>query len=162
MSGRTSRDALATRPRAEDAGETPRLLGLKRIALVSATALAAINIWTGAPLLALWMGSQTVQEGTLSMSAVFVVVLVLVVLCFALATLLSWLGDRYDDLSGRPAAARRTSPWLRSMRGEREEFARARQGISAVERTLVVAVVLAVLALEVWFFFFSGSPLPSP
>ena len=48
------------------------------------------------------------------------------------------------------------------MRGEREETARARQGISAIERTLVATVILAVLTLEIWFFFFSGSPLPSP
>jgi len=34
--------------------------------------------------------------------------------------------------------------------------------ISAVERIVVLAVVAAVLAFEVWFFFFAGSSLPSP
>ena len=42
----------------------------------------------------------------------------------------------YDELTGRPHAARRTSPWLRSMRGEREELARKGEGISGVERSL--------------------------
>ena len=139
-----------------------RAVALQRIALVSATALAAINIWTGAPLLALWVGSQVARGGGLSMGAVFVVVLVLAVLCFVLMVAVGWLSNRYDELTGRPAGARRTSPWLRSMRGEREELARARQGINAIERSLVITVVLAVLALEVWFFFLSGSPLPAP
>ena len=142
--------------------EQPSHALLKRVALVSASALAAINIWTGAPLLSLWVGSQVAAGSRLSMGAVFVVVLVLAACCLALATALSWLSARYDDLTGRPHSARRTSPWLRSLRGEREETARQRQGISAVERILVITVVLAVLALEVWFFFLSGSPLPSP
>ena len=134
---------------------------IKRVGLVSASALAAINIWTGAPLLAVWVGSQVVGDSGLSMGAVFVVIVVLAACCIGLATALTWLSARYDELTGRPAAARRTSPWLRSMRGEREELTRRRHGISAVERIVVVTVVLGVLAFEVWFFFFAGSSLPS-
>ena len=36
----------------------PRNLDLKRLGIVIATALAAINVCTGAPLLALWIGSR--------------------------------------------------------------------------------------------------------
>ena len=133
----------------------------RRVLLLSASALAAINIWTGAPLLAVWVGSQFARGSGLSMGAVFIVIVVLAVTCFALAMALSWLSARYDDLTGRPAAARRTSPWLRSMRGEREETARKRYGISGVERVVVIAVVGCVLAFEIWFFFFAGSSLPS-
>jgi hypothetical protein len=135
---------------------------VRRILLVSASALAAINIWTGAPLLAVWVGSQVAAGSRLSMGAVGVVIVVLGASCLALAMALSWLSARYDELTGRPAAARRTSPWMRSMRGEREEVSRRRHGVSAVERVVVVAVVLGVLAFEVWFFFFAGSSLPSP
>jgi hypothetical protein len=134
----------------------------KRILLLSATTLAAINVWTGAPLLALWVGSQVAAGSQLSMGAVAVVVVVLGATCLALTMALSWLSARYDELTGRPAGARRTSPWLRSMRGEREEVSRRRHGVSAVERIVVIAVVLAGLAFEVWFFFFAGSSLPSP
>jgi hypothetical protein len=139
------------------------MLRVKRIALVSASALAAINIWTGAPLLAVWVGSQVARgSGSgLSMGAVFVVVVVLAVCCFLLAVALTWLSARYDELTGRPAAARRTSPWLRSMRGEREEVARKRYGISAVERMVVISVVAAILVFEIWSFFFAGSSLPN-
>jgi hypothetical protein len=72
---------------------------------------------------------------------------------------LTWLSARYDELTGRPPAARRTSPWLRSMRGEREELAKRRQGVSPVERIVVVSVVLCVVAFEVWFFLFAGSSI---
>jgi ABC-type transporter Mla maintaining outer membrane lipid asymmetry permease subunit MlaE len=64
-------------------------------------------------------------------------------------------------VSGRPAGARHTSPWLRSMRDERELDARQKFGISPIERVLVISVVAAVLVFEVWFFFFAGSALPN-
>ena len=57
--------------------------------------------------------------------------------------------------------ARQTSPWLRSLSGEREADVRRKHGISGIERVLVITVVLAVLAFEVWFFFFAGSSLPN-
>jgi hypothetical protein len=147
---------------AAEAGSRPRFLRLRRLALIIASALISINVWTGAPLLAVWVGSQLQESSTkLSMTAVFSVVAVLAVLVFALAWLLTWINARYDELTGRPAAAKRTSPWLRSMRGEREVDVRRRYGVSAVERVVVVTVVGAVLAFEIWFFFFAGSSLPN-
>jgi len=95
------------------------------------------------------------------MTAVFSVVAVLAVTVAGLAWLLVRINGAYDELLGREPAARQTSPWLRSMRGERETDIRAKHGISAVERVLVVTVVVAVLAFEVWFFFFAGSSLPN-
>jgi hypothetical protein len=128
----------------------------------------SVNVWTGAPLLAIWVGSRfegwvggSGTGGGTSMRAVFVLVAVLVLVELALTFLLARLSAAYDDLSGRPASARRTSPWLRSMRGEREEVAREKAGISGVERVVMISVVAAVLAFEVWFFFFAGSSLPN-
>jgi hypothetical protein len=135
---------------------------LQRLGLVTGSALASINIWTGAPLLAVWVGSQIqAAQDRLSMTALFAVIATLAVTVFALAWVLSWLNGRYDQLSGRPAAARQTSPWLRSTRGEREEDIRRKHGISAIERVVMISVIAAVLAFEVWFFFFAGSSLPN-
>jgi hypothetical protein len=137
-------------------------MALKKIGLVTASALCSINLWTGAPLFAVWVGSKVQGNlNNLSMTAVFSVIVVLAVMVFLLAFLLTWINARYDELTGRPAAARHTSPWLRSMRDEREEDTRRKYGISAVERVVVVSVVAAVLAFEVWFFFFAGASLPS-
>ncbi len=135
---------------------------LQRIALVTGSALCAINIWTGAPLLAVWVGSKLQKDATgLSMSAIFAVIVVLAVMVGLLAWALSWFNAKYDEVSGREAAGRYTSPWLRSMRGERDMDVRRKFGISMVERVVIVCVIGAVLALEIWFFFFAGSSLPA-
>jgi hypothetical protein len=137
-------------------------MALKKVGLVAASALATINIWTGAPLFAVWVGSK-VQGNltTLSMTAILSVIVVLAVLVFALGWLLTVINAKYDDLTGRPPAARQTSPWLRSMRDERESEVRRKYGISPVERIVVASVVAAVVAFEIWFFFFAGSSLPN-
>jgi hypothetical protein len=135
---------------------------LKKIGLVPASALCSINIWTGAPLLAVWVGSKVQGNlNNLSMTAVFSVIAMLAAIVFLLVWALTWINAKYDDLTGRHPAARHTSPWLRSMRDEREEDVRREFGISAVERVVVVSVVACVLAFEVWFFFFAGSSLPN-
>ena len=63
----------------------------KRVGLSIATSLAAINIWTGGPLLALWVGSRAASGTGLSMGAVFVVIIVLLVMELVLAAALGWL-----------------------------------------------------------------------
>ncbi len=130
----------------------------KRVALAAAAAFVTVNIWTGAPLIALWVGSQTAGPSGLSMTAVGVVVIVLLVLVLALTWLLGRINARYDRLTGR-TVDRRVSPWMRSMRSEREAYTRERQGTSAIERVVVYSVSVAVIVFNVWFFFFSGSPM---
>jgi hypothetical protein len=137
-------------------------MALKKVALVAASALCTINIWTGAPLLAVWVGSHLQHSVTgLSMTAVFSVIAVLAVMVFLLAVALNWINGTYDKLTGRPAAARHTSPWMRSMRDERESDVRRKYGISPIERIVVISVVACVLLFEIWFFFFAGSSLPN-
>jgi cell division protein FtsL len=95
------------------------------------------------------------------MGALFAVIAVLAVLVLLLTWALTQLQSRYDQLTGRPPAARQTAPWLRSMRAEREADVRRKYGISGIEKAVVAAVVVAVLAFEIWFFFFAGSSLPN-
>src|SRR5205085_12678704 len=105
---------------------------LERIALAAAAAFVTVNIWTGAPLLALWVGSQTAGPSGLSMTAVGVVVIVLAVLVVVLVRLLTYINARYDRLTER-VADRRVSPWMRAMSSERVNYVRERQGTSAIE-----------------------------
>jgi hypothetical protein len=146
----------------EGAGEPePGHLNLKRLAIVVATAVLAMNVWTGAPLLALWVGSHVQSGRLLSYQGVITVVVVLAILVFLLGWALTWLSARYDKLTGRPSAAASTSPWHRSVRGDRVQDIRFRYGVSAPEKVVAVCVVAAVLAFEFWFFFLAGSSLPS-
>lgn len=133
---------------------------LKRTALAAATAFITVNIWTGCPLLALWVGSQVVGQRTLSMAAVGVVIVVLAVSVFVLAVALAWLNNTYDELTGRPHAERR-APWLRSMRAEAENHISQRVGITALERIVMINVYIAVITLAIWYVFFAGPPLLS-
>jgi hypothetical protein len=127
--------------------------------VVIATALAAINAWTGGPLLAVWVGSQVQSGRLLSMYGVATVLAVLAILAFLLGWALTWLNAKYDELTGRPATATQTSPWHRMMRGDRVQDIRSRYGVSAPEKVVAACVVAGFLAFEVWFFFFADSSL---
>lgn len=137
-----------------------RMHRAKRIALAALATLVAINIWTGAPLLAVWVGSRVAPESGTSMGAIVLVLVVLVLSVFGLAVALTYLNAAYDRLSGRVETTRRVAPWLRSMRAERHTSERRRVGTSAIERVVIISVVFAVLALEVWFFFFAHYSIP--
>lgn len=143
----------ADSPRAQ-----PSNLELKKLGLVIATGLVAMNTWTGAPLLALWIGSLAQAGQVLSARGVLVVLVVVGVLEYLLAIALTWLSAKYDELTGRPRLAGETSPWHRAKRGDRVQDIRARFGISMPERIVAVCVILAVLALEIWFIFYAGAP----
>src|SRR3954451_12159050 len=79
-------------------------MALKKVGLVTASALCSINLWTGAPLFAVWVGSKVQGNlNNLSMTAVFSVILILAVTVFALGFVLTWLNAKYDELTGRPA-----------------------------------------------------------
>jgi hypothetical protein len=152
------RAATSADQRAAERTDGPRWMTLKRATMVAATAFLSVNIWTGAPLVALWVGSQVSGRTVLSMKAVLVVILVLAILVLALAVALTWLNNTYDQLIGRPQGERR-APWLRSMRSESGREISDRVGITALEQVVMVSVYLAVITLVVWFFFFAGSPL---
>jgi hypothetical protein len=137
----------------------PPGIRLARIGLAALTAILSVNLWTGAPLFAIWVGSR-VQNGTgLTMSAVGVVFAVLAALVAILVFALVRVEAAYKVLSGEPVE-RRTSPWLRSLRDERPELAEKRK-LSGFEKALVLAVVLGCGSFEIWFFFFAGSSIGS-
>jgi hypothetical protein len=136
----------------------------ERVALQAGMALSAINIWTGAPLLAVWVGSRVATSATsVTMAPVLLVVVVLFASCLALIYALSWTSTRYDALTGRPQTVKRHVPWLRSVRGERVDYEREKTEVTLLERMLVIMVLVAVIAFEIWFFFYSPSPIaPGP
>jgi hypothetical protein len=121
--------------------------------------VVALNIWTGSPLLGLWVGSRVQGDGPPQMHAIFVVAVVIAVVSLVLAQILSRLGIAYDKLTGAGPTVRQHTPWLRSMRGERPQYEGVEPRLTALERILVIMVVTAVALFEIWFFFFSSSPI---
>jgi hypothetical protein len=131
----------------------------KRLALATGITLASLNIWTGGPLFALWVGSRVQGGGPPTMRAVFVVAIVLAIVVLSLVRLIAVMQKAYEECSGRRPTVRSHTPWLRSMRGERPVYPGEKAQLTTPERLLVLMAVLAVAALEVWFFFYSGSPI---
>jgi len=136
---------------------------LERIGLQVVMGFSVINIWTGAPLLAVYVGGLFAESTRVSMTVVFLVVLVLFVTCLGLIYLLTWASSTYDRLTGRDRSVKRHVPWLRSVRGERVNWERERDQITPLERILVISVIACILAFEAWFFIASPSPFePGP
>jgi hypothetical protein len=132
-----------------------------RMVLMAGTALATTAAWTGAPLFALWVGSQADNGSQPAMIAVFIVIGVLAVLEFALVILLSVLNRRWERAAGIKPETRRPPPWYSSMRGERDREVIRHRGVSGPEKVVAVCCAMALITFEIWFFFFSGSSLPS-
>src|SRR3712207_7488003 len=96
-----------------------------------------VNVFTGGPLLALWIGSLVQGSGPTSMGSIFVVALVMTVVCLLLVWLLGAAGNAYDRAAGQEATVRAHVPWLRSMRGERPVYPDERPELTALERILI-------------------------
>jgi hypothetical protein len=132
---------------------------VRRVALLSLIGLASLNLWTGGPLLALWVGSHTQGSGPLTMVSLLVVTVVLLAVSLGLVRLIAVLESAYRKQTNEATHVRAHTPWLRSMRGERPVYPGERPRVTAPERILVAAVIVGVLVFEIWFFFFSGSPI---
>ena len=147
---------------AETAHEAPARRGgrLKPILLAAAMAFLALNVWTGSPLLAVWLGSKVQGEASQpSMGAYVVVIVSLIAFSWGLYQLLKLVMGAYQDATGTTPTVRTHAPWLRSMRGERVDHTTAATRISGAEKVVVVTVLVAAAAFEIWFFFFSGSSI---
>src|SRR3989454_6303702 len=132
---------------------------LWRVVLLSLIGLASLNLWTGGPLLALWVGSHTQGSGPLTMFSLLVVIVVLLAVSLGLVRLIAVLESAYRKQTGGATHVRAHTPWLRSMRGERPVYPGERARVTPPERMLVAVVIVAVVVFEIWFFFFSGSPI---
>ncbi|HEV2815223.1 MAG TPA: hypothetical protein VGW10_18350 [Solirubrobacteraceae bacterium] len=140
-------------------GSDRRGLRLRRLALVCGMAIATVNIWTGGPLVALWIGSRVQGSGPPSMLGIGIAAVALGVVTYALVRVLARLDAAYGRVAGRTSSVRRHVPWLRSMRGERPHVQKHVNQLSALEIILVTTVVVVVVLFEVWFFFYSPSPI---
>ena len=135
----------------------------KRFGLAALMAFLALNIWTGSPLLSLWIGSRIQgEESQASMTAYAAVIVCLVVFSVVLYHALKYVLHAYQETTGTLPTVRAHAPWLRSMRGERPEHGGSGATISPAERVVVLTVIVAAVVFEVWFFFFSGSPIGGP
>src|SRR4051794_14780400 len=131
----------------------------KRVALAALMALIALNVWTGGPLLSLWLGAQLQRRSDQSLlrpSTAIVVFVSLAIISVALVKLLGVVAAAYDRAAGTKPRRKGHDSWVSV---ERKVQPGERPSLTTLERILVVVVVMAALTFEVWFFFFSTSPI---
>ncbi|HEU5061626.1 MAG TPA: hypothetical protein VFT79_00565 [Solirubrobacterales bacterium] len=118
--------------------------------------LAAFSLWTAIPLSWVYIGSK-LSETQFPSGGPYAVVAVGI---FASIIAVAWLIGRLNNLYVRITGTNRLAPirpnWLKSMR----DTAPATNSVTVVEAVLMASVMLAALALTLWFFFLAGSPLP--
>jgi 4-amino-4-deoxy-L-arabinose transferase-like glycosyltransferase len=119
----------------------------------------ALVVALGIPLAWIWIASQiagTRKDLTPSL-AILITVGILVSYWLALVVG-SRLRGRWVSGEEQQARVRRMS-WNRSFRDEPHRP--GDEQTDPVERLFVIVAVLGVIAFEIWFFFFAGSPLPN-
>ena len=133
---------------------------VKRAMLLAAMSATALNVWTGSPLAALWVGSRVQSSSQQpTMAPVAVVAVCMGLFSLALLRLLRWLGGIYDRATGRPPTIRAHVPWLRSLRGERPHEAGPEYSLSALDIVMCASVIIVIVVFEYWFFFLSTSSI---
>jgi hypothetical protein len=132
---------------------------LERIALAAVSMLVSINVCTGFPLLALWVGSLAANGNVFSWIGIITAIVSMAVLAALGVASLSRLSVRYNKVTGRPPPTRQPRPWQLSMSTARAAPERARRATNPVEVIVVLTVVVAFEALVIWFVFFAGPPV---
>ncbi len=118
--------------------------------------LAAFSLWTAIPLSWVYIASK-LSETQFPSGGPYAVVVVGIVTSILIV---AWLIGRLNELYIRITGTNRLNPirpsWLKSMR----DTAPVRSSVTVVEAVLMTSVMLAALALTLWFFLLAGSPLP--
>lgn len=143
---------MATKNRTYEAGR-----GLAAGLVFLAMLLAAFSLWTAIPLSWVYIASKLSQT-QFPAGGPYAVVVIGILLTFLVV---AWLIGRLNHLYIRITGTNRIGPirptWLKSMR----DTAPIQSSVTVVEAVLMASVMLAALALTLWFFLLAGSPLPN-
>ncbi|MBK5218603.1 MAG: hypothetical protein JJE35_02270 [Thermoleophilia bacterium] len=123
----------------------------------TAMLLAALALWTAIPLSWVYIASK-VSDTQFPSSGPYAVVIIGILVS---VVFVAWLIGRLNNLYVRITGTNRLQPmrpaWLRSMR----DATPVQSSVTVVEAVLMGSVMLAAVALTVWFFLLAGSPIPN-
>ena len=126
--------------------------------VVAAMVLGAFSMWTVIPFGWIWIGSKVSQTQQPSGGPYMVVFAGIVISICAMAWILSRLNRVYVRITGSSRLPSRYLPaWRKSLSDERSRL----QGPSVLEAVILSSVLLAGVAMAIWFFIAAGSPLPT-
>lgn len=119
--------------------------------------LAALSIWTAIPLGWLYIGSKVSHTQFPSQGPYFVVAAGIIISVLLVAWLIGRLNRLYIGVTGTNQVQSIRPAWLKSMRDSSPRVG----GTTVVEAVLMGSVLLAGLAMTIWFFLLAGSPIPN-
>lgn len=143
---------MAAHPHSHNPGRA-LVAGLVFLAML----LAAFSLWTAIPLSWLWIGSKVSETQFPSGGPYAVVAIGILVSIVFIAWLIGRLNELYVRITGTNRLAPMRPAWLKSMR----DTGSVQSNVTVVEAVLMASVMLAGLALTLWFFLLAGSPLPN-
>jgi hypothetical protein len=135
------------------------VVGRKLLAalLIVLMAIGSVMLWLGIPVGWLYLVSRLVKSSQPSMGPYVLLIVGIPASMIVVGKVLSKLNRVYGEVMGTTPTMRMRSPWMKSMRGERDS-GRPRTVLDVV---MVWSVALALLCFGIWFFAFAGSSLPS-
>jgi hypothetical protein len=134
------------------------VFGAAAALVVAVMVLGAFSMWTVIPFGWIWIGSKVSHSQQPSGGPYMVVFFGIVISICTMAWILSRLNRVYVRLTGSTNLPRRYLPaWKKSLSDERG----SPYGPSVLETVILASVLLAGLALAVWFFVAAGSPIPT-
>jgi small-conductance mechanosensitive channel len=119
--------------------------------------LAAFSLWTAIPLSWVYIASKVSHTQFPSGGPYAVVAIGALVSILFVAWLIGRLNNLYIRITGTNRLAPIRPTWLKSMR----DTGPVKGSVTVVEAVLMSSVLLAALALSVWFFLLAGSPIPN-
>jgi hypothetical protein len=119
--------------------------------------LAALSLWTAIPLSWIYIGSKVSDTQFPSQGPYMVVAVGIIASIVLIAWLIMRLNRLYIQITGTNRLAPMRPSWLKSMRDTSTPVG----STTVVEAVLMGSVLLAALALTLWFFLLAGSPLPN-
>jgi hypothetical protein len=119
--------------------------------------LAAFSLWTAIPLSWVYIASKVSHTQFPSGGPYAVVIVGILVSVLIVAWLLGRLNNLYIRITGTNRLVPMRPTWLKSMR----DTGGPQSSVTVVEAVLMSSVLLAALALTIWFFIAAGSPIPN-
>jgi hypothetical protein len=119
--------------------------------------LAAFSLWTAIPLSWVYIASKVSHTQFPSGGPYAVVAVGVLASIIFIAWLIGRLNNLYIRITGTNQLAPMRPTWMRSMR----DAAPVRGSVTVVEAVLMTSVLLAAVALTIWFFLLAGSPIPN-
>ena len=118
--------------------------------------LAAFSLWTLIPLGWVYIASKLAKSQFPSIGPYMIVIVGIIVTVLIDAWIIGRLNDLYIRVTGSNRLVQSRPGWLKSMR----DTGPVHGSVTVVEAVMMSSVMLAAVALVVWFFLLAGSPLP--